>query len=496
MAYVVALSILGWTLAGFALTMLAPAFVAFGYAEIDQAWTFLVSAGVTLFAGGALVAATRGISRRPNQREAFALAVLVWSVLPFFGALPLYYVGVTPTATDAYFEAMSGLTTTGATVLAEPEAVARSVLVWRALLQWLGGLGALMLTFVLLSFYSVGAMKLFRSAMPRGERHDLRVQLAQSLQAIWWIYLALTSACALSLFLAGVGVFESVCLAMSTLSTGGFSTRGDSLASIASPAVETVLVVFMLVGAVNFTFHWALFHGRGWRAYAGDPEVRYLVAVAVAGSAALAAALLAAGHPGTFESIRAGVFHAVSMMTTTGFHYGEPVTWGEPAAWNGLATWPLFATLLLAVLALVGGCTGSTAGGLKLLRLSLLIKLVVRELNRLPHPSAVRRIVYAGRAADESPLSGILTFFCTYAVALSLIGVVLSFFGLDFHHAFMAGAAALSNTGPLAVLAEGGEGGYDALAAGAKWTLCVAMLLGRLELFALLAFLAGAFRRT
>lgn len=490
MAYVVALSILGWTLAGFALTMLAPALVAFGYAETDQAWTFLVSAGVTLFAGGALVAATRGISRRPNQREAFALAVLVWSVLPFFGALPLYYAGVTPTATDAYFEAMSGLTTTGATVLAGLEAVERSVLVWRALLQWLGGLGALMLTFVLLSFYSVGAMKLFRSAMPRGERHDLRVQLAQSLQAIWWIYLALTSACALSLFLAGIGVFESVCLAMSTLSTGGFSTRADSLASIASPAVETVLVVFMLIGAVNFTFHWALFHGRGWRVYAGDPEVRYLAAVAVAGSAALAASLLAAGHPGTFESIRAGVFHAVSMMTTTGFHTGEPATLGAPAGW------PLFATLLLAVLALVGGCTGSTAGGLKLLRLSLLIKLVVRELNRLPHPSAVRRIVYAGRAADESPLSGILTFFCTYAVALSLVGVVLSFFGLDFHHAFMAGAAALSNTGPLAVLAEGGEGGYDALAAGAKWTLCVAMLLGRLELFALLAFLAGAFRRT
>lgn len=488
MTYVVALSILGWALAGFALTMLAPALVAFGYAETGQAWTFLVSAGVTLFAGGALVAATRGISRRPNQREAFALAVLAWSVLPFFGALPLYYIGVAPTATDAYFEAMSGLTTTGATVLAELETVERSVLVWRALLQWLGGLGALMLTFVLLSFYSIGAMKLFRSAMPRGERHDLRVQLAQSLQAIWWIYLALTSACALSLFLAGIGVFESICLAMSTLSTGGFSTRGESLASIASPAVEAVLVVFMLVGAVNFTFHWALFHGRGWRIYAGDPEVRYLAAIAVAGSAALAAFLLAAGHPGTFESIRAGVFHAVSMMTTTGFHTGPHN--GEPAAW------PLFATLLLAVLALVGGCTGSTAGGLKLLRLSLLIKLVVRELNRLPHPSAVRRIVYAGRAADESPLSGILTFFCTYAVALSFIGAVLSFFGLDFHHAFMAGAAALSNTGPLAALAEGGEGGYDALAAGAKWTLCAAMLLGRLELFALLAFLAGAFRRT
>ena len=483
MMYVIALSTLGWTLAGFALTMLAPAFVAFGYAETDQAWTFLVSAGVTLFAGGALVAATRGVSRRPNQREAFALAVLVWLVLPFFGALPLYYIGITPTAADAYFEAMSGLTTTGATVLAELEIVERSVLVWRALLQWLGGLGALMLTLVLLSFYSGGAMKLFRSAMPRGERHDLRVQLAQSLQAIWWVYLALTSACALSLFLAGIDIFESICLAMSTLSTGGFSTRDGSLASISSPAVEAVLVVFMLVGAVNFTFHWALFHGRGWRVYAGDPEVRYLIAIALAGSAALAAILFAAGHSGTFGSIRTGLFNVVSMMTTTGFHNGEP------------ANWPLFATLLLTVLALIGGCAGSTAGGLKLLRLSLLIKLAARELNRLAHPSAVRRIVYAGRAADESPLSGILTFFCTYAVALGLVGVALSFFGLEFHHAFMASAAALSNTGPLAVLAAGGEGGYDALAAGAKWTLCMAMLLGRLEVFALLAFLAGAFRR-
>ena len=483
MAYAIALSTLGWTLAGFALMMLVPAFVAFGYAETDQAWTFLVSAGLTLFSGGALVIATRGTPRSPSQREAFALAVLVWLVLPLFAALPFFYIGVVPTVTDAYFEAMSGLTTTGATVLNKLEIIERSVLTWRALLQWLGGLATIMLTVVLLSFYSVGAMKLFRSAMPRGERHDLRIQLVQSLQAIWWIYLALTSACALSLFLAGLGIFESICLAMSTLSTGGFSIRDGSLASFSSPAVESVLIVFMLAGAINFTFHWAVFHGRGWRVYTGDPEVRYLIAVAVGASLVLATTFLVVGHLGAFESLRTGVFNVISMITTTGFHTGDP------------ARWPLFVTLLLTVLALVGGCTGSTTGGLKMLRLSILIKLVARELNRLPHPSSIRRVIYAGQVADESPLSGILTFFCTYAVALGFIGAALSLFGLEFHHAFTAGAAALSNTGPLTVLAVGGEGGYDALEAGAKWILCVAMLLGRLEVFALLAFLAGVFRR-
>ncbi len=483
MAYATALSTLGWTLAGFALTMLVPAFVALGYGEIQQAWAFLISAGLSLFAGGALVIVTRGARRDSGQREAFALAVLVWLALPFFGALPLLYADAVPTATDAYFEAMSGLTTTGATVLQGLETVERSVLVWRALMQWLGGLATLMLTVVLLSFYSVGAMKLFRGAMPRGERRDLRIQLTRSLQAIWWIYLALTLACALGLFLAGLGMLESACLAMSTLSTGGFSTRDGSLASFSSPAVESVLVVFMLAGAVNFTFHWALFHGRGWGVYVRDPEVRYLAAAALAGSAALATAFLAAGHAGAADSLRTGIFSAVSTITTTGFQIGEP------------ARWPLSATLLLTVLALVGGCTGSTAGGLKLLRVSLLVKLAARELSRLPHPSAVRRVAYADQVADESTLNGVLTFFFAYAAALGLAGAALSLFGLEFRHAFTAAAAALSNTGPLTAMVAGREGGYDVLAAGAKWILCGAMLLGRLEVFALLAFLAGAFRR-
>ena len=483
MAYAIALSTLGWTLAAFAVTMMVPAFVAFGYAETDQGWAFLVSAGLTLFAGGALVIATRGAPRSPSQREAFALAVLVWLVLPIFGALPFYYIGVVPTATDAYFEAMSGLTTTGATVLSDLQIIERSVLMWRALLQWLGGLATLMLTVVLLSFYSVGAMKLFRSAMPRGERHDLRIQLVQSLRAIAWIYLSLTGACALFLVLTGLGFLESICMAMSTLSTGGFSTRDGSLTAFASPAMETVIVVFMLVGAINFTFHWAIFHGRGWRVYSSDPEFRYLTAVALGSSVVLAAVLVLSNETGTLDSVRIGIFSAISMLTTTGFYNSAP------------SSWPLFATLFMLMLALIGGCTGSTAGGIKLLRFSMLMKLVRRELKRLPHPSSVLRITYARQVADESTLSGILTFFCTFAVVLGLLGVALSGLGMDFHHAFAAAAAALSNAGPLTELSLGAEGGYDALAAEIKWLLCLAMLLGRLEVFALLTLLAGVFRR-
>jgi len=483
MTYAIALSTLGWTLAGFAVTMLLPAFVAFGYAEIDQGWTFLVSAGLTLFAGGALVIATQGTPRSPSQREAFALAVMVWLVLPIFGALPFYYIGVVPTATDAYFEAMSGLTTTGATVLSDLQIIERSVLMWRALLQWLGGLATLMLTVVLLSFYSVGAMKLFRSEMPRGERHDLRIQLVQSLRAIGWIYFSLTGACALFLVLTGLGIFESICMAMATLSTGGFSTRDGSLTAFASPAMETVIIVFMLVGAINFTFHWAIFHGRGWRVYSSDPEFKYLIAVALGSSVILAAVLVQSSEADTLESVRAGFFTSVSMLTTTGFYNSAP------------SSWPLFATLLMIVLALIGGCTGSTAGGLKLLRFSMLMKLVRRELKRLPHPSAVLRITYAGRVADESSLSGILTFFCTYAISLGFLGVALAALGMNFNHAFTMAAAALSNAGPLTELSLGAEGGYDTLSAEIKWVLCLAMLLGRLEVFALLTFLAGVFRR-
>lgn len=483
MIYAVALSTLGWALAGFAATMLIPAFVAFGYGEIDQGWTFLVSSGLTLFAGGALVIATRGTPRSPSQREAFALAVLIWLVLPVFGALPFFYIGATSTATDAYFEAMSGLTTTGATVLSNLEITERSILIWRALLQWLGGLATLMLTIVLLSFYSVGAMKLFRSAMPRGERHDLRIQLVQSLRAVWWVYFALTGACALFLVLTGLNIFESICLAMSTLSTGGFSTRDGSLASFSTPSMEIVLIIFMLAGAINFTFHWALFHGRGWRNYVTDPEIRHLAVFALGASIVLWMVIAGGEQSGMTSAGRNAVFSSVSMITTTGYFNSDP------------SHWPLFSILFLISLALVGGCAGSTSGGMKLLRFSILIKVAVREINRLPHPSAITPVTYAGHVIDESPLGGILTFFCTYMISLGVIGLALSAFGLEFHQAYTAAAAALSNTGPAMILISGNDGEYESLAAGAKWLLCLAMLIGRLEIFALLAFVAGALRR-
>ena len=481
MAYAIALSTLGWTLAGFALMMLVPAFVAFGYAETDQAWTFLVSAGLTLFSGGALVIATRGTPRSPSQREAFALAVLVWLVLPLFGALPFFYIGVVPTVTDAYFEAMSGLTTTGATVLNKLEIIERSVLTWRALLQWLGGLATIMLTVVLLSFYSVGAMKLFRSAMPRGERHDLRIQLVQSLQAIWWIYLALTSACALSLFLAGLGIFESICLAMSTLSTGGFSIRDGSLASFSSPAVESVLIVFMLAAGVNFSLYFRLGRG-GLRVLVSNVEFRVYLAIAAAAVLVVTLTLYGSVYDSVIDSLRYGAFQVVSILTTTGFTTAD------------YGRWPEFAKAVLMALMFVGGCAGSTAGGIKVVRIITLFKLAANEMRYLIHPRGVFPTRVTARPLKKDIIHPIVTFFFLYIAILIVTMLVVAAAGTDLLSSFSTALSTVGNIGP-GFGAIGPAEHYGHYPAGVKLFLCLAMLTGRLELYSVVVLLTPAFWR-
>ena len=478
MAYAAVFSVLGWTLVSFAAAMVLPAFVGFGYGETQLGLTFLAAAGLTVFAGGALVISTRGPRALVSRREGFLLAVLVWAVLPLFGALPLYYGGAVPTAADAYFEALSGLTTTGATVLTDVESAARSILFWRALLQWYGGLGTIMLAIALLSLLGIGGMQLYRSAMPRGEQDSLPSRLKQAAAAIWWIYASLTLACAALLWLSGLPAFDAVCIAFSTLSTGGFSTRNASIAAFDNPVAELILVVFMLAAAVNFTLHWALAHGYG-RAYREDPEIRLLLGIAVTAALAVALVFLVQAGDDPLAAIGTALFSTVSFLTTTGFHGSG----GAPSLW------PAFVPLLAFALMIIGGSTGSTAGGLKLMRLLILFKEAGRELARLSHPHGVIRIRYGQSAVSDEAMRALWSFFILYVFCLVAATLVLAALGLDLRTALAAAAAAFSNTGPALELVTAAGEGYGAFPAGAKWVLCFAMLAGRLELFAVLVLL-------
>lgn len=481
MGYATVLSIVGWLLLAWAAAMVLPVLVAVNYAEAGAAGAFAAAALLTGFAGGILVIATRGVGRRVSRREAFLLAVVAWVVLPAFGALPFSFTGVASSLTDAYFEALSGLTTTGASVLGDPAALPRSILFWRALSQWIGGLGTIMLALAMLSLLGVGGMQLYRSALPRGERDTLELRLLEASRSIWWIYALLTALCAVLLWAAGMTPFDALCHALSTLSTGGFSSGAGALVPTRSPLVEAVLVVFMLAGAMNFTLLWALFHGHP-RPLREDPELRYLLGVAAFAATTISAVLLLA-HAGAGESLRLGIFSAVSMLTTTGFLAEEA------------GAWPSALPVLFLALMMMGGSTGSTAGGLKLMRVALMLKEGWRELGRLAYPHGVVRLHYARQAIADSDLGTVWGFIIVYLLCFVLVSLGLAWFGLDLRTALAASGAALSNTGPGIAMVTGDGAGYAAMPVGAKWLVALAMLLGRLELFTLLALLSPGFWR-
>jgi trk system potassium uptake protein len=475
---------LGWALGVLAVAMLVPSLVAFGYDEIDQSEVFLLSALLTAFTSGAIIIATRGVAlKAPRRREGFFSAILIWTLLPAFGALPLYQIGVAQTGVDAWFEAVSGFTTTGATVLQQLDITEKSVLIWRALLQWLGGMATIVLVVVLLSYLGGGGMQFFQSAMPRGERNAISVQVLHTLKSIGGIYVLLTLLCVVLLWLVGMPVFEAFAHAFSAISGGGFSTRDASIDAFSNQLIELVLIIFMIASAVNFTLHWAVIHGRKPSIYFEDVEIRVLAGLIVAGGITLTAVAWGSDSLDR-DHMLSGLFMAVSAVTTSGFVTGTS------------SHWPVAGSLLVLMLAFTGGAAGSTAGGLKLLRLTALIKMAGREVKRLAHPHGVVALKYGDRAIDTETLHAIWSYFCIYLLTIVGLAFVLALFGVEFADASGLVVAAISNAGfGDGTLLTSNVAGYAALSVGAKISLIVAMILGRLELLTVLVLISPAFWR-
>jgi len=478
---------LGWAVVLLAALMLLPALTAMLDGNTSLAWTFAASAVLSGFFGAGFAMITRLEAGQFGKREGFMFLVLIWLVLAVFSAVPLHFSGFAGRPIDAFFEAISGLTTTGATVFDGLENMPPAILLWRALLQWGGGLLSIVLAVSLVSYLGIGGMEAFQSALPRGEGASLPARMLQTAQDLFWIYVLLTLFGALALLAAGMSAFDALCHAFTALSTGGFSTRDGGIAAFNNPVIELALMAIMILGAMNFTLHWALFNGR-FRLFRENAEVYYLaIALVLIVIAGIALALISSTEGRFVTDVREAVFMAVSALTTTGFS-------NRQSGISGLAT-PVLAPILIIGLVLVGGAAGSTTGGMRLMRVAILFKQALRELWRISHPHGIHPLGLGKMRIQNPIIWSVWSFFFILILVLAATSLALAFFGMPADVAVVAAVLAISNAGPFLHSIAPTAPSYADMPDGAKYVLALGMLAGRVELLALLSLLNPAFWR-
>ncbi len=474
--------ILGLLLILFSATLLPPVAVSFIYRD-GAAAPFLGGFAIVLLVGFLCWWPVRDQRRELRLRDGFLIVVLFWGVLGMVGAVP-FMLSDHPhmSLTDSVFESLSGLTTTGATVITGIDDLPRSIQFYRQELQWLGGMGIIVLAVAVLPMLGVGGMQLYRAETP-GPMKDSKLtpRITETAKALWYIYLALTVACALAYWGAGMDAFDAIAHSFSTVAIGGFSTHDLSMGYFQSQTIEMVAVVFMLLSGINFALHFTAWRSLSLRPYLVDSEVRaYFLLLGSVAAITILALYLTSAFDSLGDAFHHGLFQVVSIGTTTGF---------TTAAYHH---WPVFLPVLLIFMSFVGGCAGSTGGGMKVIRFLLLLKQGWREIVRLVHPAAQIPVKINGKPMSDRVIDSVWGFFAAYVGAFSLMMLLLMATGLDQVTAFSAVAACINNLGPgLGEVAYH----YGDLNATAKWVLCFAMLLGRLEIFSLLVLLTPAFWR-
>ncbi len=474
--------ILGLLLAIFSFALLPPLVIAH-WTRDGAASAFGIAILVILFAGLAVWLPVRKVNRDMKLRDGFIVVVLFWVVLGTCGSIPFMLVdGLNMSLPDAIFESLSGLTTTGATVIIGIDYLPPSILFYRQLLQWLGGMGIIVLAVAILPILGVGGMQLYRAETP-GPMKDAKLtpRITETAKALWYIYLGLTVACAIAYFIAGMDLFDAISHSFSTVAIGGFSTHDLSLGYFDNPLIEAIAVVFMFLAGINFSLHFLAWRYRNVKPYIFDSEFKLYAGVTIGVCLVCGIGLCATIYQGDWlHAFRLGIFQAVSIGTTTGFTTA------------GFQTWPGFLPVLLLFASFVGACAGSTGGGIKVIRILLLYKQGRREIQRLIHPSAILTIKMGGRPVNDRVVDAVWGFFATYVAVFAALLLSVMATGLDQVTAFSAVAACLNNLGP-------GLGDvsahYGSLTSSAKMILCFAMVLGRLEIFTLLVLLTPTFWR-
>lgn len=473
--------LLGLVLQVEAALMLPSLAIALGYGDGDH-MAFLLSAAITFAVGFALSRLKRE-GAKMQARDGFAAVGLAWVFLSLFGALPYVFSGVIPNYAEAVFETASGFTTTGATVLAFVEGQPRGVLFWRGQTQWMGGLGVLVLALALFPKLGEGSVYLMRAESPGPIKSKLTPRLSDTAKILYTIYIGLTVAEVICLCLAGMPLYDSVIHSFTTISTGGFSVKNASIGAYNSMAIDWIVIIFMFLSGVNFSLLFAALR-RDMKAVRRSEELRcYTLTTLVASGLIVLDLVVRAGRLLNLDTVTDAVFQMVTLMTTTGFMTDDYVLW------------PTFSQTVLIIVMLMGGCAGSTAGGIKHVRVVLLGKSFLRELRHILHPRQVTTIKCDGERVSEQILSGIGMFFFAYIVLLTAGTLITAWDGVDFITAFGASLTCLSNVGP-GFGTMGPTGNFSALSDVSTVVLTLNMLLGRLEIMPLLLlFFPGLWKK-
>ena len=473
--------VIGLLVATLGATMFLPMLV--DIAEGRGEWhVFLETGLVSMLTGGLIaLACANGVKEGLTLQQTFLLTVGVWAALPLFGGLPFIFGATEASFTDAYFEAMSGLTTTGSTVFSGLDTLPKGLLLWRGILQWLGGIGIIVLAVAILPMLGIGGMQLYRAEVPGPVKDNkLTPRIAETAKALWYIYVGLTIACALAYWIAGMTLFDAIGHSFSTVAIGGFSTHDASMGHFDSHAIKLIASFFLFLSGVNFALHFMAWNQRGPWHYFRDPEFRFYAGVMGGACVATVAILVLTATYDPWHSITNGIFQVLSIATTAGFTSAD------------FHYWPSVLPVMLILMAFMGGCGNSTAGGMKAMRILLIYRQGAREIRRILHPNAVIPIKLGHRPVSDRILQAVWGFFSMYMVVFVVLLLINLAMGLDQVTAWTAVVATLTNLGP--GLGEVSST-FQTMPDLTKWSGMAAMILGRLEIFTLLVLFTPEFWR-
>lgn len=459
-------------------------FVSLWYGEADSG-VFLLSTIITLLAGVIGLLVGRRAESRMGEREGYVIVAMVWVVFSAFGLLPYYLSGQVPTLTDAWFESMSGFTTTGATIIPDLEVITHGLLFWRSLTQWIGGMGIIVLSIAILPIFGLNGMQLYAAEVSGLTYEKVSPRIADTAKMMWSIYVLLTVTEVVALWLCGMDMFDAVCHSFSTIATGGFSTHNNSLEYYDSAAIHYTVTFFMFISGINFVMLIYLLRGKT-RYFFKDEELRWY-SVAVAVFAVLLTVGLYVARPGWSgvemeRAFRDSIFTVISSMTSTGYTISDYMYW------------PVVAWVVIFFLMLTGACAGSTAGGIKWVRLAIIMKNGVAEFQRRIHPNAIIPVKLNEKAVPQQTINNIMAFLIFYVFIIVVTVVIFCATGVDFDEAIGSAVSAIGNVG-ISIGQFGPAGTYAEFPVVAKWVMSFVMLIGRLEIFTVLLLFTRALWR-
>ena len=446
------------------------------YFKNDDWVQFFYSSLITFFIGIIFNISFRKKNIKLGIREAFVLTISSWIIISIFGSLPFIYSSSNLTYTDAFFESVSGITTTGSTVISNLENLTHGILIWRSILQWFGGIGIIVLAMAILPTLQIGGMQLLH--MEHDDPYEKTIpKVNRFVLELFFLYMFLTIICALLYFLNGMMVFDSIIHSMTTISTGGFSNYNQSFSYFNSFQIEVVSVIFMIIGSLPFVLYLQFLH-RQKNSFLKDDQIKLFFLIIFIIVILSTAWLTINKNYDVLSSFRFALFNIISILTGTGYSSSNFSNWGS------------FGTVIMMIIMFIGGCAGSTTGGIKIFRLQILFRGARTQIKKLIQPHAVLVMRFNGKTVNDNTYSSVMGFFFMYILLFIISAISLSFFSLDFLTAFSAAASAISNVGPGIGDIIGPMGNYSSLDNGAKWILAITMIVGRLEIFTVLVLLS------